>query len=89
MVHKDIVITGMVQGVGFRYTARQVAESLGITGFVRNLYDGSVYIEAEGSETNMENFLAWCHQGPPHAVVENVTSTNGNKKSFTCFDITL
>ena len=52
MVHKNIVIQGWVQGVGFRYAARKMAFQYGINGFVRNLPDGSVYIEAEGSEAS-------------------------------------
>jgi two-component system LytT family response regulator len=47
--HKNIRITGRVQGVGFRYSARSLASSLGIKGFVRNLPNGEVYIEAEGN----------------------------------------
>ncbi|MFO7655948.1 MAG: acylphosphatase [Bacteroidales bacterium] len=87
MVHKNILISGLVQGVGFRYSAKWSADNLGITGFVRNLRDGSVYIEAEGSETSVKDFLLWCYQGPSHAVVENVVATNGDLKNFARFDI--
>jgi len=46
--HVNITVKGRVQGVGFRYSAMEAAEELGIKGFVRNMPDGSVYIEAEG-----------------------------------------
>ncbi|HUS26275.1 MAG TPA: acylphosphatase [Nevskiaceae bacterium] len=75
MKHLKIRVTGKVQGVYFRDSARQHAEVLGITGFARNEPDGSVYIEAEGDDTALHEFLAWCHQGPREAVVENVEHT--------------
>jgi acylphosphatase len=59
-----IHITGRVQGVGFRWSAKSAAKNLGVTGFVRNLPDGSVYIEAEGSEEQLDAFIAWCRTGP-------------------------
>jgi acylphosphatase len=48
---------GMVQGVGFRFTALRAARTLNVTGFVRNEYDGSVFLVAEGSETTLRDFL--------------------------------
>jgi acylphosphatase len=77
MLHKTIVIKGWVQGVGFRYAARKTAVQYGISGFVKNLPDGSVYIEAEGSETAVEEFLSWCHKGPLRAQIHSVTITEG------------
>lgn len=49
-IRKRIVFHGRVQGVGFRYTARYAAESLGLTGWVKNEWDGSVLMEVQGSE---------------------------------------
>ena len=65
-------ISGRVQGVFYRATCRQVAEELGISGWVRNLPDGRVEAVAEGPSDAMEKFLEWCHQGPPMANVEHV-----------------
>jgi acylphosphatase len=65
-----ITISGRVQGVGFRYFVKQKAEVCGICGFVKNLPDRQVYIEAEGSRTNLQVFIAMCKQGPSHARVE-------------------
>ena len=67
-----ITVTGKVQGVFFRDTARQVATELGLTGFARNEADGSVYIEVEGDETGLREFLKWCHEGPELATVTEV-----------------
>lgn len=81
-MHKNIRITGRVQGVGFRYSARSVANSLGIKGFVRNLRDGAVYIEAEGTLTRMEDFISWCNEGPPRAVIQFVDVYDGEVVGF-------
>jgi acylphosphatase len=72
MKHINIKISGRVQGVLFRDAARRNGKKLDLTGFVRNDVDGSVYIEAEGEEENLEKFLAWCRRGPPFARVDDV-----------------
>ncbi len=61
--HLNITIRGTVQGVFFRNSAKQEADKLGITGFVRNESDGSVYMEIEGIERQIWVFLAWCNNG--------------------------
>lgn len=70
MKHLAIKISGNVQGVFFRHSAKQIAESLNITGFARNETDSAVYIEAEGTEENLKKFLGWCRIGPSSARVE-------------------
>lgn len=70
--HLTVKIYGQVQAVGFRYSAGHVARQLGITGFARNEPDGSVYIEAEGEEVALKDFLSWCGKGPQLARVEKV-----------------
>ncbi len=65
-------ISGRVQGVNFRYYTRQQAERLGLTGWVRNLFDGRVEALFEGEEEAVERMLAWCRHGPPAARVEEV-----------------
>ena len=57
MVRKQIVFYGRVQGVGFRYTARHAADSLGLTGWVRNEYDGSVMMQVQGEEVKIDHML--------------------------------
>jgi acylphosphatase len=68
----SLTIKGRVQGVFFRESARREADRLGLKGFVRNLESGDVEAVAEGSEQAVEQFIAWCHQGPPSARVEHV-----------------
>jgi acylphosphatase len=65
-------IHGRVQGVFYRRDARQEALRLGLSGFVRNEPDDSVYAEAEGPGEKVGAFIRWCRKGPPHAVVESV-----------------
>ncbi|MBN1415376.1 MAG: acylphosphatase [Bacteroidales bacterium] len=87
MIHKKIIIHGSVQGVGFRYSARKIAYHLGINGFVRNLPDGSVFIEAEGHEDAMEEFIRWCHTGPSRAIIQSVSIEEGPPVQFSEFKI--
>lgn len=70
--HLDIKIFGEVQGVSFRYYAREKARELVLNGFVCNEPNGTVCIEAEGEENNLHQFLKWCHAGPETARVEKV-----------------
>lgn len=65
-------VTGRVQGVFYRQTARDKARSLGLSGRVRNADDGSVELEAHGPRDRVEELMAWCRQGPPAAHVSNV-----------------
>jgi acylphosphatase len=67
-------ISGVVQGVCFRMDAREEARRLGLTGWVRNLPNGDVETVAEGDETAVNRYLAWCHRGPPAAEVSGVDS---------------
>ncbi len=67
-----VLVFGIVQGVGFRASAQRKARELGLTGFVRNLEDGSVEIMAEGDERKLSEFLEWAKKGPPGAHVEKI-----------------
>ena len=81
-----INIYGRVQGVGFRYSTLQKANELGITGFVKNRMDGSVYIEADGEPETLEKFILWCHYGPSRAIIDEVKTADipyNNYKKFT------
>jgi len=57
-----MIFTGRVQGVGFRYKARYVADHYGLTGYVRNEYDGSVLVEVQGTELDIQMFLQNLYQ---------------------------
>jgi acylphosphatase len=66
-------VYGVVQGVGFRYTTKHLADQLGVNGIVRNENDGSVYVEALASENQIEQFIEELAKGPsPSAVVDKV-----------------
>ncbi len=67
-----LLLQGRVQGVSFRYYTMQEARSLGLTGWVRNLWDGRVEVLFEGDEGAVKQMIVWCRQGPPSAVVEEV-----------------
>jgi acylphosphatase len=69
---RAFLVCGHVQGVGFRWWARQQARALEITGEVRNLEDGRVRVEAAGSEERLEAFAAALRSGPPGARVDEV-----------------
>lgn len=70
----EIVVRGVVQGVGFRWHARRQAEALGLAGWVRNEPDGAVRIVAEGPRPALEHLLAWAGQGPSQARVASVVA---------------
>ncbi len=65
-------IEGKVQGVFYRQSALDKAAELGLTGWVKNLPDGAVASVAEGDDSALESFIAWCRQGPQHAHVRAV-----------------
>ena len=84
--HLDISIFGRVQGVFFRVSAKEIADNLGVKGYIKN--EGRfVFVEAEGSDEALENFLEWCHRGPEGAKVENVEYRDGQNKLFDSFNI--
>ena len=63
MIRKHIIFTGSVQGVGFRYRARHAAELYGCTGWVRNEYDGSVVMEIQGIEEQIDQVILAVERG--------------------------
>jgi acylphosphatase len=68
----EATVTGLVQGVGFRWFVRDRATVLGLTGWVRNRADGSLEVLAEGSPQALEAFEEALRDGPPGAVVRSV-----------------
>lgn len=85
--HIKIRISGKVQGVWFRASTRDKAHELGLSGFVRNEPDGSVYAEAEGPPDVLDRFLAWCRIGPPRASVSQVEVEEGAWLGFQGFEV--
>ena len=70
-------VHGRVQGVGFRYFVVHKAQSLGLRGYARNEYDGSVEVLAQGPRSALEHLLAYLRQGPSAAQVRDVRTTWG------------
>ena len=82
-----IFVTGHVQGVGFRWRASKEARNLDIKGFVKNLSNGSVYIEAEGTTDQLNSFVEWCREGPGFGFVESVKVDRYPPANYTDFRI--
>ena len=83
----QLSIYGRVQGVFFRKHTREKAIELGVSGTVRNCFDGSVEVFAEAEEDIMENFVLWCHRGPSGALVEKVDMHETTLKNYSGFVI--
>lgn len=83
------VVTGRVQGVGFRWFVRAEARPLGITGWIRNREDGAVVGEVEGREDALDALEAVLEVGPPSAIVTNVeiTEVSDEMPPFNHFEI--
>jgi acylphosphatase len=71
-VRAHLFIRGYVQGVNFRYYTRRQALSRGVTGWVRNLWDGRVEAVFEGEQNDVDWMVEWCRAGPPSASVYDV-----------------
>lgn len=85
--HYNITIKGKVQGVSYRFSAQAQAMKLSLTGFVKNLGNGDVYIEAEGEEQNINKLIDWCDSGPPRAEVSEVLAVEDQLKNYQTFEL--
>ena len=82
------IISGQVQGVGYRYFASREATLLGITGYVRNLYDGKVEVLAEGEDTSIDRYIMILEEGPGFGNVSDIQIENYPPESiYTKFTI--
>jgi len=82
-----IIVSGKVQGVGFRYSALKKANELGIKGYIRNKSDGTVYIEIEGEPETLDFFIVCCKNGPSWAQVNDVYYEDIPLSNFVSFEI--
>jgi acylphosphatase len=80
-----VLISGQVQGVGFRFSTVNEAKRNGVTGWVRNLPDGRVEAVFEGSKDAVENMIQWSNKGPSSAVVQNVAVDYQEPQGFSDF----
>lgn len=67
-----ITVSGKVQGVFYRASTEKEAKKIGLAGFVRNESSGNVYIEAQGTEKQLAEFVKWCKRGPERARVDEI-----------------
>ena len=77
-VTRHLVISGRVQGVGYRYYMQRKARELGIAGWVRNRSDGTVEAVVHGGPEQVNAIVAWTRRGPPSAVVAEVRVTDAS-----------
>jgi len=88
MERAHIFISGIVQGVYYRYNAMKKAQELGLKGWVRNLRDGRVEVVCEGRREDIDRLIEWCKKGPPGAYVESVqVAFEQFKGEFRTFEI--
>ncbi|WP_299246585.1 acylphosphatase [uncultured Aquimarina sp.] len=85
--HYNISVKGKVQGVWYRKSTLEKALELNIKGIVKNQSDGSVYIEAEGEENQLKEFIEWCAEGPEFAQVLDVAKEESTPLFYTVFEI--
>jgi acylphosphatase len=83
-----VYVSGQVQGVFFRDSAREKAQQLGLNGWVKNLPDGRVEALIEGPSEGVREMVRWCEQGPSQAEVEEVeTKFEASEGDLTSFEV--
>ncbi len=82
-----LLINGKVQGVFYRASAKEVADELQLTGWVKNTSNGDVEAMVTGSNEQLQQFIAWCKKGPARAVVSEVQVTFKAEEQFDVFKI--
>lgn len=87
ILHTTLEVSGRVQGVGFRYSAQNIANKLGVKGFAKNRPNGNVILEIEGSSDQLSAMIHWCRTGPPLSRVEEVKEWSGEVKGYDMFQI--
>jgi acylphosphatase len=87
VVRFRVRVTGRVQGVWYRESCRQVADRIGVAGWVRNEPDGSVAAVVEGEEAAVDRLLEWMRTGPRHAVVTDVAVEAEEPRAEHGFDV--
>lgn len=75
MLRAHLLISGIVQGVGYRWSCQRAAARIGVKGWVRNLEDGRVEAVAQGTREQVEELIKWCYRGPSEASVSDIAVT--------------
>jgi acylphosphatase len=86
-IARNVVVSGDVQGVFFRDSARREARRLGVSGWIRNRADGCVEAHFEGSADAVGELVRWCNEGPRHATVEDVKVSDAEPEGSDRFRI--
>ena len=86
-VRYRVVVTGVVQGVGYRWACMREAERLGVGGTVRNRTDSAVEVVVEGAPSAVEQLLHWCARGPRHAEVTSIDVVPETPQGVIRFDV--
>lgn len=87
LVRVHVIISGKVHGVFYRASTRDKAVRLGVSGWVKNIYDGRVEAVFCGEKNKVEQMIKWCHKGPSYAKVDNVEITWEEPKGLERFEI--
>ncbi|RYZ57262.1 MAG: acylphosphatase [Chitinophagaceae bacterium] len=87
MPTQHLLIKGTVQGVYYRVSAKEVADAIGLTGWIRNTPEGHVEALVNGMPYQLQDFVDWCRKGPSGAVVTGVDVENRPEESFAGFRI--
>lgn len=87
MIRRRIVVHGIVQGVFFRDTVRQRARSAGVSGWVRNNWDGTVEAVFEGEPEAVERLVDFCRKGPRGAVVDRIEVVEETPEGLRGFEV--
>ena len=87
MIHYDLTVSGDVQNVWYRKFTKTQADELGMNGFSMNQENGTVYVEIEGAEDKIDEFIERCKEGPELARVDHVEKAAGEFRSYLRFEI--
>lgn len=85
--HYNIIVKGKVQRVSYRFCTHAQALKCNLTGYVKNLHNGDVYIEAEGKEEDINKLIDWCYVGSPLSKVTEVIAEESEVKNFETFEV--
>lgn len=87
MIRRRVVVRGTVQGVFFRASCQREAAARGVAGWVSNRPDGAVEAVFEGADAGVDALVAWCRQGPPHAMVADVDVRDEEPEGLSHFSV--
>lgn len=85
--HLNITVFGNVQGVFYREEAQRRAQELKISGFAKNMRNGTVRMSVEGESEELKSFVKWCWEGSDMSFVKNVRVYEGNLEGYEGFDV--